>query len=134
MLDARSNGGPGGAVLIAGYGHGDHALAGALAERGTRVQSVGDFATARLEVHKLHPDCVLVGSDVEAGDRFQFIRDLAADGTTRCLLYLAPRAEIGEALEAIAAGVHDIVVPPHSAGAILLRMAVLKSRANAGRG
>lgn len=134
MAEPRTNGGPGGAVLIAGYGHGDRALAGALEERGTRIHMVESFSLARAEVQRLHPDCVLVGSDLEAGDRFQFIRDVAADGTTRCLLYLAPRADIGDALEAVAAGVHDVVVPPHSAGSILLRVAVLRSRANAGRG
>ena len=134
MSEPRTNGGPVGAVLIAGYGPGDRALMGALQERGTRVHMVEDFATARIEVQRLHPDCVLVGSGAEAGDRFQFIRDIAADGTTKCVLYLAPRAEIADALEAVAAGVHDVVVPPHSAGSILLRMAVLRSRANAGRG
>lgn len=134
MQEARTNGGPGGGILIVGYGHGDRALAGALQDRGLRIHMVESFVAARGTAQKLHPDVVLVGSDAEAGDRFQFIRDAAADGTTRCLLYLAPYADIGDALEAVAAGVNDVVAPPHSAGSILLRIAVVKSRASAGRG
>jgi len=134
MQEPRTNGGPGGVVVVTGYGHGDRALAGALEERGVKVHTIDRFADARVEIQRLHPDAVLVGSDSEAGDRGQFIRDIAADGTSRCLLYLAPRAEITDALDAVAAGVHDVVAPPHSAGSILLRLAVLRSRANAGRG
>jgi two-component system response regulator ResD len=134
MPEARANGGPGGVVLVTGYGHGDRALASALEERGIRVHTIERFSDARTEAQRLHPDAILVGSQPEAGDRGQFIRDVAADGTTRCLLYMAPRADISDALEALATGVHDVVAPPHSAGSILLRMAVLRSRASAGRG
>ena len=134
MHEPRLNGGPGGVVVVAGYGPGDRALAGALEERGVKVHAIHRFTDARGDVQRLHPEAVLVGADAEAGDRSQFIRDVAADGTTRCILYMAPRADVGDALDALAAGVHDVVAPPHSAGSIMLRLAVLKSRANAGRG
>jgi DNA-binding response OmpR family regulator len=121
-------------LVVTGYGHGDRALAGALEERGVKVHTIERFLEARSEVQRLHPDAVLVGPDADAGDRKQFIRDVAADGTTRCLLYLAPRTDIADALDALAAGAHDVIAPPHSAGSILLRIAVLRSRATAGRG
>ena len=123
-----------GVVVVVGYGAGDRALATALEQRGVRVHTVERTLHARAEVRRLHPEAVLIGSQPSVGDRYQLIRDVSADGTTRCLLYLAPRAEIGDALEAMAAGAHDVVSPPHSAGSILLRIAVLRSRANAGRG
>ena len=128
------NGTGGGLIVIVGYGSGDKGLSSALEQKGVRVHVVDRITHARAEIRRLHPEAVLVGSHPDQGDRYQLIRDVAADGTTRCLLYLAPRAEIGDALEALAAGVHDVVSPPHSAGAILLRIAVLRSRANAGRG
>lgn len=134
MPEPHSNGAPGGTVVVVGYGHGDHALAGALQDRGIRVHTAGEFSVGRSDVLRLNPDAVLVGSDPQAGDRGQFIRDVAADGNSRCILYLAPRAEVSDALDALAAGVHDVVAPPHSAGSILLRIAVLRSRAIAGRG
>src|SRR5687768_12757739 len=118
MQEARTNGGPGGVVVVTGYGHGDRALASALEERGVRVHTIERFPEARGEVQRLHPDAVLVGPDAEAGDRKQFIRDVAADGTTRCLLYLAPRSDITDALDALATGAHDVIAPPHSAGSI----------------
>lgn len=122
------------AGLIAGYGHGDHALASALGALGMHMRRVDDFSTALQEVRRTHPDAVLVGSDVQAGDRLQFVREVAAEKATRSLLYLAPRADIGDALEAVAAGVHDVVAPPHSAVSILLRIAILHSQATVCRG
>ena len=56
MPDPRANGGPGGIVLVVGYGHGDQALAGALRERGMRVHTVDGFAAASADVHRLQPD------------------------------------------------------------------------------
>lgn len=134
MQEPRRNGADAASGLIAGYGHGDRALASALEDRGMRMRMSDDFTAAQAEIRRIRPDAVLVGSDVRAGDRLQFIRGVAAEGTARCLLYLAPRADVTDALEAVAAGVHDVLPPPHSAGSILLRIAVLKGQASAGRG
>lgn len=122
-----------GTILIAGQGRGAAGLAAALAERGFRSVVVDRFAEARTEARRISPDAVLIGTDPAAGDRRRFTRELAGDAAAGLALYLLARADVEEAREALALGADDVVVPPHSAGAILVRLGVFQSRMAAGR-
>jgi DNA-binding response OmpR family regulator len=118
-------------VLLAGYGRGDRALAAALEERGVTAWVVDDLSAAREEARRLHPDVVLVGSGGDLAERTRFISEMRGDGSTDCLLYLASRADPVETSEALAAGAHDIVLRPHSAAAVMVRIELQKTRAKA---
>ena len=120
-------------VLLTGYGRGDRALALALEEEGVTVWIVESLAVARQETLRLQPDVLLVGPEAELDETAAFLRDVRRDGAADCVLYLARRNDPVETSGALAAGAHDVVLGPHSAAAVLVRIALHETRTRAPR-
>jgi DNA-binding response OmpR family regulator len=120
--------GPRLSVLLVGYGSGTPALVSALERSGLVVTSFASHVTALAEVERVRPDVVLVGDADEGDAPFNFIADLRAAGFRGVLLFLTPSVDRGHVSKALSAGAHDVVAPPHSLGAILLRRHVVEER------
>lgn len=120
-------------VVLASYGGGSPALASALQREGTVVLSFENYAQAAAEIDRLRPDLVLVGDRDPGGTPFQFISALQESGNDSVILFLSHCSDweaVGQALEA---GAHDVVCPPHSVSAIMLRGQVQLKRKRAAR-
>lgn len=114
-----------GRVILVGYGRGASGLAEALSSHGHRVTSFTRFSSCLREATKLEPDSVLVGADPAAGDPFPFLGELVEAAPRTVTIALAPSRDPRWIDRALSAGAHDILPPPHSVAAILLRRRVL---------
>lgn len=109
-----------GLALLVGYGRGAAPLATALEARGMWVLELERFSTGLREFRRLRPETVLVGTDPLAGDPYAFLRAVVEEGNA-LVLFLADRTDSGMANLALESGADDIVCPPHSAAAIMVR-------------
>ena len=109
-----------GLALLVGYGRGAAALATALEARGMWVLELDRFSTGLREFRRLRPETVLVGTDPHAGDPHAFLRAVEEEGDA-VVLFLADRTDPAMARTALESGADDIVCPPHSAAAVLVR-------------
>lgn len=116
-----------GLALLVGYGRGAVALATALEARGMWVLELDRFSTGLREFRRLRPETVLVGTDPLAGDPYRFLRDIGEEGDALAL-FLADRTDSAIAGRALESGADDIVCPPHSAAAILVRHGISLQR------
>jgi len=120
--------GPRLSALLVGYGSGTPALISALERAGIAATTFSSYAMAVAEIERVRPDVVLVGDADEADAPFHFIADLRAAGYRGVLLFLTPTVDSEHVSKALSAGAHDVVAPPHSIGAILLRRHVVEER------
>ena len=119
---------PRSSATLVGYGSGAPALVSALERAGFLTSSFGTYPMALAEVDRFRADMVLIG-DMEGGDApFQFIADLRSSGIKGVLLFLTPSVDREHVSKALSAGAHDVVAPPHSVQAILLRRHVVEER------
>jgi len=94
---------------------------------GIRTISAESDQEALALTHAHRPNVVLVGQNVD-GNPFELLHDLRALHVDALLLYLAPSADTGPALEALVHGADDVVAPPHSVASVILRARILRSR------
>ncbi|TVP74953.1 MAG: hypothetical protein EA352_09400 [Gemmatimonadales bacterium] len=120
-------------VLLVGMGPSSRALVGAMAGRrlepgGRRLEVAATTAGVSMPglLGKVQPDLVLVGPSNEA-DTHRTVRQVRNVPGPRRVLALLPSAEPERALEALRAGADDVLPPPHSVSAILLRTLLLTS-------
>lgn len=119
--------------LLVGCGRGGQPLAGALSQRGFRSALVESLAEARRELRSWAPDLVVVGEGLQGSDAVSSLPHIAAEGSGSPLLFLADRWDRELAMRALEHGADDVVVPPHSVSAILLRYHLVGSRFGARR-
>lgn len=113
--------------LLVGYGRMAGSLAGALQESGRRCFSIDDYESALRDIERWPPDLVLVGRDGARGTVLDFLARVRS--TVRpdlTILYLAECQDVEHVTAAIRAGADDVVCPPHSTSAILMREHVLR--------
>lgn len=115
------------AVLV-GCGRITHALGGALEEEGVRASGFERSMHALDEVRHFPPTLVVVGSSIQDCDPFDFLDELRGLDADVCLLFLADRSDRDMAVAALGRGADDVLPPPHSVSAILLRAQVLLTR------
>lgn len=107
--------------LLVGCGRSTPALEEALQGEGFRPAAVGSLAAARRELRSWAPDLLVVGEGLDDGDPVACLPTLVAEGSGSTLLFLADRSDPERAGRALENGADDVVVPPHSVSAILLR-------------
>lgn len=81
-----------------------------------------------LTLDRTSPDTVVVGQSSDEG--MELIRELAprVRDSGAVLLALLPSSEPEAAVQALAAGAHEVVAPPHSAASLLLRRRLVRAR------
>ena len=107
--------------MIAGYGRNGPLLARALSERGTYVLAFETYRSALVELGHLRPELLMVGNHDESADVFSFlsqVRQLHQAPVSLLLMDIADNDMVSRALEY---GADDVVLPPHSASAVMLR-------------
>ncbi len=114
-----------GMILLAGIGRNAASLAEACRESGHAVATATTFARAMEDADRIRPDTIVVGADPTAGDSLEFLSSLEKGGSRAVRLLLSSCADPECTDEALAAGADDLVCPPHSARAILMRRQVL---------
>lgn len=114
-----------GRIILVGYGRGASGLTRALSSHDHLVTSFTRFSSCLREAAKLDPDSVLVGADSAAGDPFPFLGEMVGAAPRAFTIVLAPSRDPRWIDRALTAGAHDILPPPHSVAAILLRRRVL---------
>lgn len=114
----------GGVILAAGLGRRGPGMAEALARTDHVVRVFGRVTSALRELHRLQPDTVVVGFDEGIEPAAALLSAARRSGTVAVLALLDAVSGVGVD-RALAAGAHDVVAPPHSAQAVLLRRRVL---------
>src|SRR5690606_17504401 len=108
-------------TLLVGYGRGTRALANGLERSGLIVRTYDRYAAAMPEVARIRPDLILLGDAQVEGSALQFLLDLRAGGYDGMVLFLSHSADPMRVSQALEAGADDVVGPPHSVKAVLLR-------------
>jgi two-component system, OmpR family, response regulator MtrA len=114
--------------LLVGCGRHAAALQGALRGEGFDPAAVDSLAAARTQLRSRAPDLLVVGEGMQDADPVASLPDLAAEASGSPLLFLADRNDRDLAVQALEHGADDVVVPPHSVAAILLRYHLVGSR------
>lgn len=120
-----------GLIVAAGMGRRGPAMAEALGRSDHAVRIFARITSAVRELERLQPDTVVVGFD-EGLDAAAALLSAARRQRVLAVLALLDSVTAPGVDRALAAGAHDVVAPPHSAQAILLRRRVLL-RASEGR-
>lgn len=115
-------------TFLVGYGRGTRALASGLERAGLMVRSFDRFSAALGDVGTVQPELVLVGDAQVEGSSLQLLTDLKSERFPGMILYLSHSTDPRRVSQVLEAGAHDVVGPPHSVGAILLRRHVLLMR------
>jgi len=108
-------------TFLVGYGRASRALSAGLERTGLIVRPFDRYAVALSEVARVRPDLILLGDAQAEGSPLQFLIDLKAEGYEGLVLFLSHSTDPTRASQALEAGAHDVVGPPHSVKAILLR-------------
>lgn len=114
--------------LLVGCGRGAAALQSALRNEGFSPAAVESLAAARGELRRQTPDLLVVGEGLRDADPVGSLPALVEEGSDSLLLFLADRNDRELAVRAMENGADDVVVPPHSASAILLRYCLVGLR------
>lgn len=120
-----------GVLVAAGMGRRGPGMAEALERCDQLVRVFGRVTSAIRELERLRPDTVVVGFDEGPDAAFALLSAGRRQGAT-AVLALLDQVTAHRVDQALAAGAHDVVAPPHSAQAVLLRRRVLL-RASEGR-
>jgi DNA-binding response OmpR family regulator len=116
-------------AFLVSYGRGADALAAALEAAGLDVKTHPAFQTAAQEADSVQPDLILF-SDSPDATHIRFLSELRDQRYAGLLLFLTESIDSTRVSQVLEAGAHDVIGPPHSVGAILLRRLVhLKRRA-----
>ncbi|MHC4709248.1 MAG: response regulator transcription factor [Planctomycetota bacterium] len=115
-------------TVLVGCGRLTHALGLALEEEGVRAYGFERSVHALDEVSRFPPTFVVVGTWITDQDPFDFLAKLRGMNPEMGVLFLADRADRQLATEALMRGADDVLPPPHSVSAILLRAQVLANR------
>ncbi len=110
--------------LAAGLGRSGPGLGDALRDTGHDVRIFNRTSSARRELTRVFPDTVLVGPEEGPAASASLLDEARTRGVAVVLALLAHASS--EAVdEALAAGAHDVVMPPHSVRSVLLRRRIL---------
>lgn len=116
--------------MIVAYGRGTPSLARALSSVGIDVISHGTYAAAREELEHLRPQLILVGDGAETweseADFFAFLRRTRKLDHDPVVLVLGDGQDPAAVRRALDDGADDLVCPPHSVSAIMLRQMVVR--------
>ncbi len=115
-------------TVLVGCGRLTHTLGLALEEEGVRAYGFERSVHALDEVSRFPPTLVVVGAGITDQDPFDFLTELREMNPDLSVLFLADRADRQLATEALMRGADDVLPPPHSVSAILLRAHVLANR------
>lgn len=118
-------------VVLAGYGRSTASLAAALADAGLQALAFEAYDAAFREAKRLEPELILVEDTEEGGDVLHFLSRVGWVEWETLVLFLASQTDPEIVSRALEHGAHDVLSPPHSVAAILLRLHV--SRMNGGR-
>lgn len=129
----KSGGGGSGSLplgMLVAYGRGTPSLARALSSVGIDVISHGTYAAAREELEHLRPQLILVGDGAETweseADFFAFLRRTGKLEHDPVVLVLGDGQDPAAVRRALEEGADDLVCPPHSVSAIMLRQMVVR--------
>ena len=114
--------GPGTVLLVDG-GHSGAALARDLEDRDVPVRRVRGLAEGLRAFLRHRPETVVVRAGRRAADLLPFLSRLEEEGGA-IVLCLADAPDPAFARRAVAAGAADVVCPPHTAAAVLVRHVV----------
>lgn len=114
--------------LLVGCGRRGAALQGALSSEGFSPTSVESLAAARGELRRRAADLLVVGEGIRDADPVRSLPALVEEGAGSPVLFLADRNDRDLAIRAMENGADDVVVPPHSVSAILLRYCLVGLR------
>ena len=131
QMDQGNHGGEAGArpiAFLAGYGPGSSSLVSALGEAGFLAIAYDEYLAALHDAARLRPELTLVGDSDSAGGPFQFLVDLQGEGVDGVVLFLSRSGDPEKVSQALEAGAHDVLSPPHSVSAILMRRHVHEKR------
>lgn len=131
--DGTGSGAPEYTVLV-GCGRITQSLGRALEEEGVRASGFERWQEALDEVHRFEPALVVVGAGIPDMDPFEFLARLRQEDADVGILFLADQVNRNLAMEALDRGADDVLPPPHSVSAILLRTQVLAARQQIGNG
>ena len=110
-------------VFLVNYGRGSEALAFGLERTAFEVRTYPTFGAAVPEIAGSSPEIVLFGDAADASHLgfLGTLRERAYDGL---LIFLSDSTDPLRVSEVLEWGAHDVIGPPHSVGAILLRRLV----------
>lgn len=130
VAEQRREARPGASIstVLVGCGRLTHALGLALEEEGVRAYGFERSVHALDEISRFPPTLVVVGTWITDQDPFDFLMRLRGMNPEIGVLFLADRADRQLATEALMRGADDVLPPPHSVSAILLRAHVLANR------
>lgn len=111
-------------TFLVAYGPGTPVLAAGLERAGLEVRTFDRCAAALAEAQTLQPELILVGDADEDGPTARFLQKVQETQSDSIVLFLSPSGDPDRVDEVLEAGAHDVVAPPHSVRAILLRRQV----------
>lgn len=123
-------------LLLVGLGRTAEAIVRAVGNGNVEVATTGSAPDAARLASRMRPDLVVVGPGASPGLEAT-LRKLRPVPGYRRVLALIPSADPELALDALGAGADDVLPPPHSLSALLLRGLLLTSAGSAhpgGRG
>jgi DNA-binding response OmpR family regulator len=127
IIDSRPS------AFLVSYGRGADALALGLERAAFQVTTYDSFRAASSEAASAPPDLILF-TDTADASHVPFLSELRNQSYRGLILYLSDSTDPQRVSRVLEAGAHDVVGPPHSVGAILLRRLVhSRSRAVAPR-
>ena len=115
-------------TLLVGCGRVTHALGAALEEEGVRAYGFERSEYALDEIKRFPPSLVIVGTAIADLDPYTFLQELRRVDPEVGVLFLSEAADRAVAMQALMHGADDVLPPPHSVTAILLRAQVVASR------
>lgn len=113
-------------VLLVGCGRASNALAGALRDEGLRALSIEGYDEALGNIERWQPDLVLVGRNPDLGSLGRLFARVHRSAPRALILYLPECQDMEHVMSAVEQGADDVVCPPHSISAILVRQEVLR--------
>jgi two-component system phosphate regulon response regulator OmpR len=128
--DRRPSAGPTDSIstVLVGCGRVTHALGGALEKEGVRAFGFERAEYALDEIRRFPPSLVIVGTAIADLDPYSFLGELRRLDDQVGVLFLSEAADRGVAMQALMHGADDVLPPPHSVSAILLRAQVVTAR------
>ncbi|MEV6010527.1 response regulator transcription factor [Streptomyces sp. NPDC051976] len=104
-------------------------LSGVLAYEGWEVRTAGDVASAVAAARDFTPDAVVLDVMLPDGDGLSVLRQIRAEQTDVCVLFLTARDSVEDRIAGITAGGDDYVTKPFSLEEVLARLRGLLRRA-----
>jgi two-component system, OmpR family, response regulator ResD len=114
-------------TLLVGLDRLTPAFVAGLEANGIRTYSAENAREALDLAVRLRPELMVVGQE-SIWDPFAFLSHVREARPDAMILFLAPTNDPGPAMRALTHGADDVVAPPHSLSAVLLRAHLTRSR------